>query len=52
MTYNGKHIDNVNSYQVEDSYKDVLNMKMLDGRWFNKQDIVAKNKPIVINNTV
>ena len=52
ISYNGKQFFSVNFYQVEDSYKDVLNMKMLDGRWFSKQDAVAKNKPIVINNSL
>src|SRR5450432_2680310 len=38
IAYNNKNITSVNQYQVEDGYKDVLNMKMIDGRWFNKQD--------------
>jgi putative ABC transport system permease protein len=50
MNYKGKATDGVNQYTVEDSYKNVLNMQLLEGRWFNKGDAVAKNKPIVINN--
>lgn len=49
IDYNGKKIQRVNLYMVEDSYKDVLQMKILDGRWFNKQDAISKNKPIVVN---
>lgn len=49
ITYNNKNTGSINWYNVEDSYKDVLNMQVQDGRWFNKQDAVAKNKPIIIN---
>jgi putative ABC transport system permease protein len=30
-------------------YKDVLNMHMLEGRWFKKSDAVSRDKPVVIN---
>ncbi|HRI19660.1 MAG TPA: ABC transporter permease [Panacibacter sp.] len=50
--YKGNNISSVNWYQVEIGYKDVMNMKVLDGRWFTKEDIVAKNTPIVINETL
>jgi putative ABC transport system permease protein len=49
MSYKGKKVDDVNQYTIEDSYKTVLNMQLLAGRWFDKGDAVAKNKPIVIN---
>jgi putative ABC transport system permease protein len=49
MTFNGKKIDGVNWYNVDDNHKDVLNMQLLDGRWFNKTDVVSKTMPIVIN---
>jgi putative ABC transport system permease protein len=52
ISYKGKELHNVNSYHVEDSYRDVLNMKLLNGRWFSMQDAVAKNKSIVINNSL
>jgi putative ABC transport system permease protein len=47
--YNNKHIEHVNSYTVEDSYTDVLNLKMKEGRWFNKTDAIAKYQPVIIN---
>lgn len=50
--YNGKQIRNINSYLVEDGYKDALNIKMLEGRWFSRQDDVSKNKPIIINKSL
>ena len=36
-------------YTVEDSYKNTLNIKLLEGRWFNKADVVAKTQPVIIN---
>ena len=52
LEYNNKKISMIYNYNVEDSYKDVLNIKVLEGRWFNKSDAVAKNKPIVINSSL
>lgn len=49
VTYNKKQTQSVNQYTVEDSYKPALNMQLLEGRWFDKGDAVAKNKPVVIN---
>jgi putative ABC transport system permease protein len=49
LIYNNKKLTDVNWYNVEDSYTGVLNMKVLEGRWFGKQDIAAKNHPVVIN---
>jgi putative ABC transport system permease protein len=49
ITLNHKRIDNVNWYTVDDNHKSVLNMQMLEGRWFTKGDAVAKDKSIVIN---
>jgi len=46
---NNKKVDNVNFYTIDDNYKDVLNMQLLQGRWFNKGDALAKYTPIVIN---
>lgn len=49
IMFNNQKIDGVNWYTVDDNYKDVLNMQLLEGRWFNKADAIAKNLPIVIN---
>ncbi len=49
LTYKGKKIDHINEYRVEDSYKKTLNIQVLEGRWFNKEDAVSKNKPIIIS---
>jgi putative ABC transport system permease protein len=49
LTFKGKHIDHLNYFTAEDSYKDVLKVTVLEGRWFNKQDAVSKNKLVVID---
>jgi putative ABC transport system permease protein len=49
ITYNNKRMDNINWYTVDDDYPEVLHMQLLEGRWFNKADAIAKDKPIVIN---
>ena len=49
LMYNGKHINSVNRYMVDDRYKEVLNIKVLEGRWYNRQDAVAREQPIIIN---
>jgi len=46
---NGRHFNGIDWYFVDDDYKNVLNAKILEGRWFNKQDAVLKNRPVVIN---
>jgi putative ABC transport system permease protein len=39
-----------NVYQAEETYKNVLNFKMLEGRWFNQaDDIQGKYIPVVLN---
>ncbi len=49
LTFNGKHVNHLNNFTVEDGYKDVLNVQLLEGRWFNKQDALGKNKSVVID---
>ena len=49
ITVDNKILDGVNWYTVDDNYKIVLNMALLDGRWFDKGDDATKDHPIVIN---
>jgi putative ABC transport system permease protein len=49
ITFNNKKIEGNDWYTVDDHYQEVLNMHLLEGRWFNKGDAIAKDKPIVIN---
>jgi putative ABC transport system permease protein len=45
----GKRVSVItNMYNVEETYDDVLNMHMLEGRWFNGSDEGTKYTPIVI----
>jgi putative ABC transport system permease protein len=48
IDYNGANVG-ADIFSVEDGYKNVLNMKILEGRWFEKQDAVAKHSPVLIN---
>ncbi|MEO8414289.1 MAG: ABC transporter permease [Ginsengibacter sp.] len=41
-----------NFYIVQDDYADALNLKILEGRWFNKTDGISKDQPVVINKTL
>src|SRR5688500_11881005 len=52
ITYNGKQFSDINDYKAEDSYLEVLNMQLLSGRWFSREDDVFKDRPIVINNSL
>lgn len=38
-----------NIMSSEPSYKDVLEMEMLEGRWFTKADVASKLQPVVIS---
>ncbi|AMM50657.1 hypothetical protein TH61_04975 [Rufibacter sp. DG15C] len=38
-----------NQYDVEDPYKDVLGLNVVQGRWFGPQDGTSLHQPIVIN---
>lgn len=38
-----------NIFEVEPTYKDVLSIHMVEGRWFQKGDEVAKLRPVVLN---
>lgn len=51
LDYKGKHI-NPNYCQSDEEYKNVLQIKMKEGRWFGKEDMNVSKRPIVINNTM
>jgi len=50
--YKGKMTENVNAYRIDDSYKNVLQLKILEGHWFSKADAVNGTVPIVINSSL
>jgi len=37
------------NYIADDDYQKGLGIKILEGRWFNKEDAVAKTQPVIIN---
>jgi putative ABC transport system permease protein len=49
LDYNKKSISDVDNYHVDDDYKDIMNIQLVDGRWYNKEDAYAKDKPLIIN---
>src|SRR6186713_1160057 len=49
--YQNKKFNRVDVFSVEDSYAAVLGCKLVEGRWLGKQDLVARNHPVVINET-
>jgi len=49
---NGRNFDYVNNYQVGPDYEKVWKVSLLGGRWFLPEDAVAKNKSIIINETL
>lgn len=52
LTQNGKKINNVRNYNVGRDYNKVWNISMLEGRWFQPEDVVSKNRNIIINETL
>ncbi|MES1215691.1 MAG: ABC transporter permease [Bacteroidota bacterium] len=48
VTY-GKKSAMANFFTAQDHYADVLNLKITEGRWFNKTDNASKYKAVVIN---
>jgi len=44
-----KMYDRINFYEIDTGYKKVLQIKLVEGRWFSKQDITGKYIPTVIN---
>jgi putative ABC transport system permease protein len=49
VNYGGKKTAGVNWFTVDEGYKSVLNLKILEGRWFTKGDAFANEKPVLIN---
>ena len=45
----GRDMSGVNFFQVDDHYKDLLKINLVEGRWYNKGDEPLKNHVIVIN---
>jgi putative ABC transport system permease protein len=52
VDYKKNHITSVNYYTAGDTYYKVLDMKVKEGRWFDKQDDAATVKPTIINQSL
>jgi putative ABC transport system permease protein len=52
IKYKNIQAHQVNLFFADETYNGVLGMKILEGRWFNKQDNIAKKKPAIINRTL
>ena len=52
VNFGAKSIGSVNRYVAGPNYHQVLDMNLVEGRWFEPQDAVSNTKPIVINETL
>lgn len=52
LTVNNAVVNRINQFISDDSYKDVLGIKLLEGRWFDKSDAASKQRLIIINETL
>ncbi len=52
LMLNKLKFNRVNNYIVEDGYQKVWDIKLIEGRWFNPQDAIGKNKNIIINESL
>lgn len=52
LSLDDRMIYSVNRYVSSLHYHDVLQMKLIEGRWFRPEDEAAGTKPIVINETL
>jgi putative ABC transport system permease protein len=52
LSLDDRMIYSVNRYVSSLNYHDVLQMKLIEGRWFRPEDEAAGTKPIVINETL
>lgn len=50
--YKGKQYDRVNYYEAGEDYDQVLSAKIVEGRWFKKEDRVLKSNVTVINRSL
>jgi len=50
--YNGKNVNHVNIYTVDDNYKNLMKLQLLEGRWFERGDEIFKDRPVIINESL
>jgi len=52
LTHNGKKVNHVYNYNVGEGYDKVWNLTLVEGRWFQPQDAVGKQRNIIVNETL
>ncbi len=52
LTYKDHNYFHIGAFQGEASYQQVMQLKVVEGRWFNKEDALFKTTPIVIDETL
>lgn len=51
LSQGGKKFNNISDFHVGTGYQKVWNIGLVDGRWFSPEDLVGKDKGIIINET-
>lgn len=49
LEYKGKETPNTDRYNVDDNFARLMDLKVVEGRWFNQSDNAAQRVPIIIN---
>jgi len=47
-----KMAEQCDTYTIDDHYKDVMNLQLVEGRWFDTQDAAFKYKPVILNSAL
>ncbi len=50
--HDNNHVHDVYNFYTGDQYANVLGMKLVEGRWFGKEDDAAAHEPVIINQTL
>ncbi|WP_316829936.1 ABC transporter permease [Pedobacter aquatilis] len=49
LTHDRKKFNNISDFHVGNDYQKVWNVNLVDGRWFSPEDLISKDKGIIIN---
>ncbi|MDF7811168.1 FtsX-like permease family protein [Hymenobacter sp. YC55] len=52
LYYQHKQSPLIDNYDVEDDFRDVLKLNVVEGRWFDRRDAASTRKPLVINSAM
>lgn len=51
LSQGGKRFNNISDFHVGSDYQKVWNIGLVDGRWFSREDLIGKDRRIIINET-